>query len=113
MKNMRYDQTGKDLICMQCRNKELGKDKTMTATEIAAAPDSGPNSEPSSKAHEHEKPESDVMSYQCGECNFGFTRKKDILVNDCPYCGKSNVRLAFRDSAQKLIEEAEWGKYGE
>ena len=110
---MRYDQTGKDLICMECRNKELGKDKPINATEVSAPIGSYMKQEGSSKVAEPEKRESDVKSYQCGECGFGFTRNRDILVSDCPYCGKQNVRLAFRDSAQKLIEEAEREKYGE
>lgn len=105
---MRYDKTGKDLICAACLIADRGP-----ATEQKNEPASSTKMEyPASDPKPVVKPrvettESNMASYQCGSCGFGFTKEKSAIVNACPYCGKNNVRNAFRNSAQSLIEESQ------
>jgi predicted RNA-binding Zn-ribbon protein involved in translation (DUF1610 family) len=86
--SMRYDRHGRELLCGKCLGTE-GREMPVPRTQIES------------------NPERQMMSYQCGSCSFGFTRNKGIDVSSCPYCGNNSVRLAFRGSAQRIIEESQ------
>ncbi|MAG16421.1 hypothetical protein CMO88_05170 [Candidatus Woesearchaeota archaeon] len=114
---MKYDSSGKDLICAGCLAKENRGNKE-DASKITK--ENVTNTADTVKSNSSEKivinnkiksdnnnNESKEISYQCGSCGFGFSKEKGAMINVCPYCGKGNFRIAFRDSAQKLIEEAQ------
>ena len=115
LKEMKYDSSGKDLICPECLAKEnRGNAKQVEETATDANPIvtnkvQNPSSNEPKTVFNNEKTfkEINTVSYQCGSCSLGFTIQKGGIANSCPYCGKNNIRTAFRDSAQKLIEEAE------
>ena len=121
LKEMKYDSSGKDLICGSCLIKENRQgtteikeekestESTTTATTAAttATTDIVIDTDKKDANSSNTETKSDIVSYQCGSCKFGFAEKRNVEVTNCPYCGKENVRQAYRDSAQKLIEEAE------
>jgi len=103
MTDMRYDSSGKDLICADCLAKENRGQSTVSEMITAAkAEDEVKSNEVNSLSNEEVK----ALSYQCGSCRLGFSIPKGAVANNCPYCGKGNVRIAFRDSAQSLIEQS-------
>lgn len=48
------------------------------------------------------------MIYTCKDCGFLFYRIG--VVKECPFCEKSNVRLANKEESQKLQKLMEQGK---
>jgi DNA-directed RNA polymerase subunit RPC12/RpoP len=46
------------------------------------------------------------IAYVCRNCNFEFSRKSNIVVKRCPYCGKEGtVEVKSKNYASKLIED--------
>ncbi len=103
IEGMRYDRAGKDLICPECLKAE--KRGTANATKATATNKFQPGNRKDDSISGSDE-ESTTISYQCGSCGLGFSEKKGARTKCCPYCGKGNFRVAFRDSAQKLIEES-------
>ncbi len=115
---MRYDRSGRDLICPECLRIEkrgnMGKGmetETATVTGTAAKNKLQPDNI-RGNSYGGSDGESTTISYQCGSCGLGFSEKRGARVKCCPYCGKGNFRVAFRDSAQGLIEESAADKFG-
>jgi predicted RNA-binding Zn-ribbon protein involved in translation (DUF1610 family) len=105
---MRYDKTGKDLICANCLIADRGHSQEQKSEASTSTKKEYPASNPRPIIKPSvETSKSDKSNYQCGSCGFGFTREKSAIVNACPYCGKNNVRNAFKNSAQNLIEESQ------
>lgn len=106
VEEMRYDRSGRDLICPDCLKVE--KRVTANVTKATATNKFQPdNIKDNSRSDE----ESTTISYQCGSCGLGFSERKGARTRCCPYCGKGNFRVAFRDSAQRLIEESAKEKF--
>ena len=107
---MKYDITGRDLICQACLAKENRGDKadikesTDTETIISESIQMIDENEIKNSSNNNDEPK---VSYQCGSCGFGFSGPRGEVTERCPYCGKGNVRTAFRNSTQKLMEETE------
>lgn len=119
LKGMRYDSTGKDLICESCLAKENRAEVKETATHVVSADDGTVGStnvhsnyrNVNTSGKKYDDVESKTVSYQCGSCSLGFSVPIGAMVQSCPYCGKGNFRLAIRDSAQKIIEDAQKEKF--
>ena len=124
MNTMRYNLSGSKLICQNCVDKERSSIKPGTThatsmrlqreqirrdvnekTERSEAPErlrpTGAAGVSAGKAGSN-----GVMSYLCRSCHFKFSRKKDMEITSCPYCGRQTVTTAFEGGAQDLIEEA-------
>ena len=46
-----------------------------------------------------------MVNYYCRSCHFKFSRKKEVDIVTCPYCGRQSLSLAYEGKAQDLIEE--------
>ena len=114
MPEMKFDITGHDLICQACLVKENRGDKrdieqnTDTETTISESIPIIDEKEIKNSSNNNDEAK---VSYQCGSCGFGFSGEWGAVTERCPYCGKENVRTAFRNSTQKLMEETEKEKF--
>lgn len=114
MNTMRYNLSGSKLICQSCIEKErsgikpgtthsgsarlrqeqmLQKTATMNAGAQQSTQIEGASGE-------------SMARYVCRSCHFKFSRKGDIDVPACPYCGRDSVSPAYEGKAQDLIEES-------
>ncbi len=112
MNTMRYNLTGSKLICQVCVDKERSGIKPGTTHSGSArlrqeqmmqktAAVSQQNSMPTGAAGGE-----GMARYVCRSCHFKFSRKGDIDVPACPYCGRDSVSPAYEGKAQDLIEES-------
>ncbi|MBS3132967.1 hypothetical protein J4470_02465 [Candidatus Woesearchaeota archaeon] len=119
LREMKYDLKGRDLVCPECFAKERKggiKDEEKMAAGVTGTVADGNKKDESRKITGGSRINDDEArktSYQCGSCGFGFSKDRQERVGSCPYCGKNTVRIAFRDSMQKLMEEAESEKFGD
>lgn len=116
MNTMRYNLSGSKLICQNCVDKERSSIKpgTTHATSIRLqreqiqrdVNEKTGRSEASEQFHTGRTAGSNgMMSYSCRSCHFKFSRKRDMEITSCPYCGRQTVATAFEGGAQDLIEE--------
>ncbi|MBI2664100.1 hypothetical protein HYX10_02020 [Candidatus Woesearchaeota archaeon] len=106
LKDMRYDRNGKDLICSSCLAKENRAGKLTVSEMIAEESRENKMKHTGNAQRNAGSEESRLISYQCGSCNLGFSILKGAIASHCPYCGNNSVRMAFKESAQSLIEES-------
>ncbi len=110
MNTMRYNLGGNKLICTSCVEKERSAIKPGTThspvavrlqkeqmSQKAQQDGSSLNSQASS---------SGMTNYYCRSCHFKFSRKRDMDIAACPYCGKESVSAAYEGKAQDLIEDS-------
>lgn len=125
MNTMRYNLSGSKLICQNCIEKERsgvkpGTTHSMSArlrqeqmvqktaatipvhTWMATAQTSASqqSSMPAEAGGEG------MARYVCQSCHFKFSRKRDVEIGACPYCGRESVSPAYEGKAQDLIEES-------
>ena len=130
MNTMRYNLTGSKLICPDCIDKERSSIKPGTTHATSgrlqreqAARDvemktrgtmttSGSSSTISSPAESStvqmrsQPAAAGMVNYYCTSCHYKFSRKRDVQISSCPYCGRDSVSLAYEGKAQDLIEES-------
>ena len=122
LRGMRYDISGKDLICTECLAKERSGEKgkmEQNNNDVKNTVTTGSNDKIANIANiddinikiRNSDDDEKTVSYQCGGCGFGFSKERGAVIENCPYCGKARVRTAFRDSTQKLIDETEKEKF--
>ena len=114
MGSMRYNLGGNKLICPDCVDKERSSIKpgTTQAGSIrqreqarAAQASSRAEEEPMALAHARIPPGESAVNYYCRSCHYKFSRKREIDISSCPYCGRESVSAAYGGKAQDLIEE--------
>ena len=123
MGSMRYNLGGNKLICPDCVDKERSSIKpgtTQTSSirlrEQVRAGEMRTQSTMTTRdsAEESPMPAEQVrapsgdgaVNYYCRSCHYKFSRKRDIDVGSCPYCGRDSVSVAYGGKAQDLIEDA-------
>jgi DNA-directed RNA polymerase subunit RPC12/RpoP len=47
------------------------------------------------------------IRYRCNSCRFEFTRKADVALNHCPYCGKDTFEEQKGDYASRILKESD------
>ncbi len=123
MNTMRYNLSGNKLICQNCIEKErsglkpgtthsmsarLRQEQMMqkTASSIPARTvrAAAQSSEPQQSMHTEGG--EGMARYVCRSCHFKFSRKRDMDITSCPYCGRGSVSPAYEGKAQDLIEES-------
>lgn len=123
MGQMRYNLSGTKLICQDCVQKERSSIKPGTThstslrlqrEQMSPRGIGGKIAETVAEAAElrtgkggagsGEGP--DTVRYYCRSCHFKFSRKKEVEIVTCPYCGRQTLSLAYEGKAQDLIEEA-------
>lgn len=123
MNTMRYNLSGSKLICQSCIERERsgvkpGTTHTMSArlrqeqmlqktaaitpahTTITATQAAAP--QPATEGASGEG----MANYVCRSCHFKFSRRRDVEIGACPYCGRDSVTPAYEGKAQDLIEES-------
>lgn len=109
---MRYNITGTRLICQSCVEKERGSIKPGTTHSSSVRLREQMRRDLNEKT---ENPEGEVIAtaensgmagYYCRSCHFKFSRKKEMDVTSCPYCGRESVGQQYSGKAQDLIEES-------
>ncbi|MCM2325528.1 MAG: hypothetical protein NDI94_03635 [Candidatus Woesearchaeota archaeon] len=50
----------------------------------------------------------DKIRYKCMKCKYAFTRKNDLPVTKCPYCGKESVEEQKGMDASKILDESSY-----
>ncbi|MGE0792908.1 MAG: hypothetical protein AB7V77_01865 [Candidatus Woesearchaeota archaeon] len=105
---------------MDLRPKCVKCGKNMYPTEMRMSPDSKGylcgecykfegNLKPTTskpKFQEKPKPEqssSDKIDYVCDKCKFKFSRRKDLTIEKCPYCGGNRFHERKLDSSNRLV----------
>jgi len=106
--SMRYNLGGSKLICPSCVEKERGGIKPGTTHSPVAVKLQKEQS--LKQASQPSEAGPGVASYYCRNCHFKFSRRRDMDVGTCPYCGKDSVGMAYEGKAQDLIEESAKGK---
>ncbi|MBI2176176.1 hypothetical protein HYU40_02375 [Candidatus Woesearchaeota archaeon] len=122
MNTMRYNLSGSKLICQNCIEKERSGLKPGTTHSMSArlrqeqmvqktaatmplhteaAGDQGQNHTGPAEAGGE-----GMARYVCRSCHFKFSRKRDVEIGTCPYCGREAVSPAYEGKAQDLIEES-------
>lgn len=106
---MRYNLSGSKLICEACVDKERSSIKpgTTHATSLRLR-----EQQMQREVAEKKQPlgggsqNTGMAGYYCRSCHFKFSRKKDVEITTCPYCGRESVGLQYTGGAQDLIEES-------
>ena len=132
MNTMRYNITGSKLICPDCIDKERNSIKPGTthatsgrfqreqvARDVEMKMYGTTSSSPSLRAvsstaetsgsavqMRSQPAAAGMVNYYCKSCHYKFSRKRDINIGSCPYCGRDSVSLAYEGKAQDLIEES-------
>lgn len=130
MNTMRYNLSGNKLICQNCVDRERsgvkpGTTHSMSArlrqeqmmqktTQMAPARGEATASRPAGTQQGDMSMEAaaggaggeGMAKYICRSCHFKFSRKRDIEIGTCPYCGRESVSPAYEGKAQDLIEES-------
>ncbi len=116
MNTMRYNLSGSKLICPNCIEKERSGIKPGTTHSRSArlrqeqmmqkTAATMPAGTQESGNHTGASGGEGMAKYVCRSCHFKFSRKKDMDVNACPYCGRDAVSPAYEGKAQDLIEES-------
>jgi Zn finger protein HypA/HybF involved in hydrogenase expression len=84
---MRYDPMNPSrLICRNCLGK---KDQKAASTSASGG---------------KPKVEEGSVKYYCIKCRYKFSRKKNIVVETCPYCGSDN--LTTKTDANSILKKA-------
>lgn len=95
VKNIHFDESNKQYICTTCFNA------SKNSREIKAMPKEEKTEEPKASS-------GDKINYQCAHCKYKFSRPKEKVPHNCPYCGNKVLEMTD-DSAEKLLYEAdEW-----
>jgi DNA-directed RNA polymerase subunit RPC12/RpoP len=100
---IRYDQTGKDIICLSCYNKQHpGKieQKPSLKKNLPNLP---------KKQKPEKKQEEPYIYYICNSCKYKFKiRRGSKKAKRCPYCGKFDLRNLMEETftADDLIKMA-------
>ena len=131
MNSMRYNLSGSKLICPDCIEKERSgikpgtthsrsarlqqeqmAQKTTTTTMMSVRSGAGA-ARPSGTQQSDMQMEAaggaggeGMARYVCRSCHFKFSRKRDIEIGTCPYCGRDAVSPTYEGKAQDLIEES-------
>lgn len=108
MNTMRYNLGGTKLICPNCIEKERGGIKpgtTHSPVAVKMQKEHSMRRESSSTG----AGSSGMAGYICNSCHFKFSRKRDLVISACPYCGKDSVAPAYEGKAQDLIEDSAKG----
>jgi hypothetical protein len=104
---VRYDQNGRDLICLDCYDKLQW---AMKKAGFAERKDPSPSvrlTPPKEKPVQKPKAQVDKQKYICMNCRYKFSLRKDgEHVKRCPYCGKDNLE-EDNFNIHKLIEESD------
>jgi hypothetical protein len=107
---MRYNLGGTKLICSNCVDKERGTIKPGTTHSPAAVrmqkESNAKTEQTQSRPAASQVNTGGMAGYYCRNCHFKFSRRRDIDVTNCPYCGKDSVAPAYEGRAQDLIEES-------
>ena len=131
MNTMRYNLSGSKLICPDCIDKErssikpgtthatsarLQREQAVRAEEMKMRSSSSVSSSlraesaaaesSNSQMRNQPSPAGGMVNYYCKSCHYKFSRKRDIDIGSCPYCGRDSVDLAYEGKAQDLIEES-------
>ncbi|MBI2144139.1 hypothetical protein HYU17_03235 [Candidatus Woesearchaeota archaeon] len=112
MNAMRYNLAGSKLICQNCVDKERSGIKPGT-TQPSALRLQKEQMMAKSKGQEaalRATADSGTVNYYCRACRFKFSRKKDVEISSCPYCGRQSVNVAYEGKAQDLIEDVGKGE---
>lgn len=126
MNTMRYNLSGSKLICQSCIEKERSglkpgtthsmsarlRQEQMAQKTTAVMPAYGETAaaraaETQQSGMRAEAAGGEGMArYVCRSCHFKFSRRRDIEIGACPYCGRESVSPAYEGKAQDLIEES-------
>ncbi|PIY60062.1 hypothetical protein COY95_03760 [Candidatus Woesearchaeota archaeon CG_4_10_14_0_8_um_filter_47_5] len=97
VKDIRYDSTGRHLICRECYAK-----KPQTAHEPKKTVQVSSITKPVFPAPKER------IKFQCKACNYIFSRKKESpIASRCPYCGHENIVPKEVLTAEKILRESE------
>jgi DNA-directed RNA polymerase subunit RPC12/RpoP len=105
--SVRYDQNGRDLICMECYDKQSwAMKKAGFAERRDPAPTVKLATPKETKPIKPKKP-SEKSRYICTSCNYKFSISKDSTqARRCPYCGKDTLEEDKFD-INELISESD------
>ena len=113
MSTMRYNLNGSKLICQNCVDKERSAIKPGTTQSSARLQREQPQLRHVVKAATETadqpveiRANKDLTGYYCRSCHYKFSRKKEMDVSTCPYCGRPTVSPQYTGGAQDLIEES-------
>jgi len=95
MHNMRPDDSGENMICVDCYRKKV---PTRSLSEEARSID-----QPARKTVAKSEP---MNKYICTSCRYKFSRKASREVDKCPYCGKNTIIVDNQLGADKLLNES-------
>ncbi|RJQ17157.1 hypothetical protein C4573_03830 [Candidatus Woesearchaeota archaeon] len=89
---MKYDKTGKNLICEDC----YARQNPQTARPA-----------PTVKPAEQKE----VDKWYCKKCGYKFSRKKGAVVSRCPYCNNAMVAKQEDLHAASLVDQSSDGRF--
>lgn len=91
---MRYEKTGKFLVCNACRHEETTA-KEPKLRPLVTSPFDGAK----------------VLKYQCPSCRYTFRRTPTHPVNKCPNCNSSKLLRYEKVSADDVLKMTDDEKF--
>jgi DNA-directed RNA polymerase subunit RPC12/RpoP len=94
---MRPDNSGENMICVDCYNRNSKTQPKFVSLKEAAAEVEKPKKP---------APKEPMNHYICTGCKYKFSKKASQEVTKCPYCGKFTIVLDNQLGADKLLHDS-------